>query len=245
VIGGRCGRRAEVVEEGSEEETQEKPLEKKETVSEEKPLIEEEKVTDLTSAPAASATETPEASESSWTEEASNTPPDNTVTISLSKKLFWLFLFLLIGGVVVGGFFFYKSRVGGEPTTGNKETPTSAPSAEATATPTPSEEVKLDSLKVSLLNGSGITGEAAKIQALLEEAGFADFETGNADNYNYTITEVRLKKGASDAAFDAIKEALDEYNVVKQEEALDEVSDFDLEIIIGTKKAASTPTPSQ
>lgn len=234
--------RAEVVEEGAEEE-------KKEEMSgapEEKGPAEEEKVTDLTGVGSTGSSETPKPSESSWVEENSTPPPpDNSVTISLSKKLFWLFLFLLIAGLVVGGFFYYRSRVGGEPGSGSSETPTSAPTAEATSTPTPAEEVKLDSLKVSILNGAGIPGEAGKVQALLEEAGFADFETGNADNYNYTVTEVRLKGGVSTKAFDAIKEALDEYNVVNQEEVLEEDSEFDLEIIVGTKEAASTPTPSQ
>lgn len=249
--------RAEVVEEGVEKKSEEK--EKEETIqtpvteTSEKPKDEEEKVADLTNEETSAAGETPETLEtaetpaSSWTEETSSstTPSDNTVTISLSKKFFWLFLFLLIGGLVVGGFFYYKSKVGGESAGGVTETsqPTSAP--EATVTPTPSEEFKLDELKVNILNGSGIPGEAGKVQALLEEAGFADFKAGNADNYSYTITEVSLKEGVSGAAFDAVKEALDEYNVVKQEDTLAEDSEFDVEIIVGTKKAATSPTPTQ
>ena len=240
--------RAEVVEEGAEDKTEEKQKEETQEEAapetEEKPKEEEEKVTDLTAEPVSEAKDVPETPSSSWTEETSSTPPPgNTVTISLSKKLFWLFLFLLVGALVVGGFFYYKAKVG-EESTATTQTP-QATTPEATATPTPAEEVKLDTLKVNILNGSGIPGEAGKIQALLEEAGFADFETGNADNYNYTITEVTLKKGVSSAAFDAVKEALDEYNVVKQEDTLDEDSKFDVEIVTGTKKAATSPTPSQ
>ncbi|KKU08879.1 MAG: Transcriptional regulator [Candidatus Woesebacteria bacterium GW2011_GWB1_45_5] len=241
--------RAEVVEEGVEDKTEEKEKEETQetptTQTEEKPKEEEEKVTDLTAEPVSEASDVPETPSSSWAEETTSTPPsDNTVTISLSKKLFWLFLFLIVGALVVGGFFYYKSKVGEDPT-GTTESPQATTSPEATATPTPAEEVKLDSLKVNILNGSGIPGEAGKVQALLEEAGFAEFETGNADNYNYTITEVTLKKGVSSAAFDAVKEALDEYNVVKQEDTLDEDSESDVEIVTGTKKAATSPTPSQ
>jgi len=242
--------RAEVVEEGVEDKTEEKQKDETQETpgsqTEEKPKEKQEEVADLTNETASTVGETPEAPASSWTEESSSTPPsDNTVKISLSKKLFWLFLFLIVGGLLVGGFFYYKSKVGGEPTSGTTGTlqVTSAP--EATATPAPSEETKLDGLKVNILNGSGIPGEAGKVQALLEEAGFADFKTGNAGNYNYTITEVTLKKGVSSAAFDAVKEALDEYNVVKQEDTLDEDSDFDVEIIVGTKEAAASPAPSQ
>jgi hypothetical protein len=243
--------RAEVVEEGAQEEPEKKEKEKEEasptSLVEEKPKQEEEeKVTDLTGVGVSEATETPETPATSWTEETSpQTPPEKTVTISLSKKLLWLFIFLVIGGLVVGGFFYYKSRVGEEPSGGGAQTPEATTAPEATATPAPAEEVKLDTLKVSILNGSGIPGEAGKVQALLEEAGFADFETGNADSYDYTITEVTLKEGVLTAAFDAVKEALDEYNVVKQEGTLEEDSEFDLEIIVGTKQAATSPTPSQ
>jgi len=241
--------RAEVVEEGVEDKTEEKQKEEtqKEAAPEtqEKPREEEEKVTDLTAEPVSEASDVQETPSSSWTEETSSTPPPgNTVTISLSKKLFWLFLFLLVGALVVGGFFYYKSKVGEDPA-GGTQTPQATTSPEETVTPAPAEEVKLDSLKVNILNGSGIPGEAGKVQALLEEGGFADFETGNAENYNYTITEVTLKKGVSSAAFDAVKEALDEYNVVKQEDSLDEDSEFDVEIVTGTRKAATSPTPSQ
>ncbi|OGM02386.1 hypothetical protein A2115_02890 [Candidatus Woesebacteria bacterium GWA1_41_8] len=242
--------RAEVVEEGAEEEkkeeekTDEAPS-AKESTADEKSEDNEEKVTDLTAETPSESTETPQVPESPWVEETSSPPQsDGTVTISLSKKLFWLFLFLIIAGLVVGGFFFYKSRVA-EKSGGTAKTPSSTPAPQATATPTPSEEVKLDSLKVNILNGSGIPGEAGKVQDFLEEAGFKDFKTGNADNYNYTITEVSLKEGVPDAVFDAVKEALGEYNVVKQEGFLDKDSEFDVEIIVGAKSAAATPSPSQ
>jgi len=261
--------RAEVVEEGAEEEKaakEEKPAFEKSTGEEETPKEESsfapagseamedkkvaedetDKTTDLSGSTPEETTETPQTSESSWTEESSTTPTsDNTVTISLSKKLFWLFIFLIVAGLVIGGFFYYKSKVaGGSPFGGTAKAPTSTPALQPTATPTPSEEVKLDSYKVNIMNGAGIPGEAGKVQALLEKSGFKDFNTGNADNYNYTVTEVTLKKGVPEAVFNAIKEALGEYNVVNQEETLSEDSDFDVEIIIGTKQAAATPTPS-
>jgi hypothetical protein len=239
-----------VVEEGAEEKAEEEKKEEKPLtpVQEEsaKPKEEEEKVTDLTTELPSETSEAPETPSTSWTEETSSQPPsENTVTISLSKKLFWLFVFLVIGGLVVGGFFYYKSKVGSQPKEDTSRAPQATSTPEATSTPTPAEEVKLDSLKVNILNGSGIPGEAGKVQALLEEGGFADFETGNAESYDYTITEVTLKEGVSSAAFDAVKEALEEYNVVKQEDALDQDSEFDVEIIVGTKKTATTPAPSQ
>jgi len=231
-------------EKKEEEKTDEAPS-AKESTADEKSEDNEEKVTDLTAETPSESTETPQVPESPWVEETSSPPQsDGTVTISLSKKLFWLFLFLIIAGLVVGGFFFYKSRVA-EKSGGTAKTPSSTPAPQATATPTPSEEVKLDSLKVNILNGSGIPGEAGKVQDFLEEAGFKDFKTGNADNYNYTITEVSLKEGVPDAVFDAVKEALGEYNVVKQEGFLDKDSEFDVEIIVGAKSAAATPSPSQ
>src|SRR3990170_2675962 len=131
--------RAEVVEEGGEDKTEEKEESQEIPAPQtsEKPKGEEEKVTDLTQEAPSAESETPEKQASSWTEETTSSPaPDNTVTISLSKKLFWLFLFLIVGALVVGGFFYYKSKVGKEPTSGT-ETPQATSAPEATATPTP------------------------------------------------------------------------------------------------------------
>ena len=50
--------------------------------------------------------------------------------------------------------------------------------------------VKPAQVQVEVLNGSGVEGLAAKAAALLEREGFAVVRTGNADHFNYTVTEV-------------------------------------------------------
>lgn len=57
---------------------------------------------------------------------------------------------------------------------------------EETPTPTPEEE-ELDrsSLSVQVLNGSGISGAAGELAGILEDLGYTDVTTGNADEFEY------------------------------------------------------------
>ena len=70
----------------------------------------------------------------------------------------------------------------------------SAPAAPSTPTVSPS------SVRVQVLNGSGISGLAAKAAAALTSAGYTVVGTGNADSSKYTQTQVRYGSGASAAA---------------------------------------------
>jgi len=147
-----------------------------------------------------------------------------------------LLLFVLgfvLGGLIVGGFFWYKNGV--TETATETPTPTPTPVAlEETPTPTP-EAVDVSELKVNILNGSGTAGQAGTVQALLEGVDFADFETGNAATYDFTKTEVALKEGLDASIYDTIKEALTDYQV-KQADDLDEDSDYDIVVTVGSSK---------
>ena len=90
---------------------------------------------------------------------------------------------------------------------------------------------------VSILNGSGVPGEAGAIEELLTDAGFTEFETGNADSYDYLETEVSAKEDTPVVVYTAIEEALsDTYEVSKSESSLSEDSSFDVIVIVGAKK---------
>src|SRR3989344_3619400 len=58
--------------------------------------------------------------------------------------------------------------------------PTQAP----TATPTPVEFDRA-SLSVQVLNGSGVSGEAGRMETYLSDLGYENTEIGNADNSDY------------------------------------------------------------
>ena len=86
-------------------------------------------------------------------------------------------------------------------------TPTSipSPSGPPTVTPTPTvNPVDKDSgldrsqLTVTVQNGSGIAGVAAKAVSVLKNLGYDVVGSGNADNFNYTNAKIQVKSGKSD-----------------------------------------------
>ena len=126
------------------------------------------------------------------------------------SKLKILVIILVVGvilGIIAGGFYYYRSRVS-KKVVGPLPTPTPVSS---TPTPTPSEvieELDLSEYSVSLLNGSGVPGEAGNAEELLSELEFADIKTGNAESYDYEQTEVSLKKNLPQGVYSKIEAAL-------------------------------------
>ena len=245
--------RAEVVEEGVEEEAASaKSLEGEEAPGPEGLEARREKPKEET--PDAVSVEEPARAEETLGEVK---PAEETSSVDLTmsseegsqgkgKKVFIIvFVLVLIAGIVAGGLFYYKSKVAvTKDESGSSET-VATPTLGSQTTPTPSEEVKLSDYSVQILNGSGIPGEAGKVVDLLKKEGFSDLKTGNADSYSYTISEISLKKDTPEAVFAAVKKAMVGYKIVRQEEALDAKGDFDIKIVVGATKANASPTPSQ
>lgn len=113
----------------------------------------------------------------------------------------------------------------------SKPTPTPTQAPTPTATPTP---VAVDRSKVTLqvLNGSGERGAAAAVADPLEEKGYPDIDTGNADNYDYEGTTIQI----ADDNDDLKATLLMDLNLKESEvtfEDLPEDSDYDAIIIVG------------
>ncbi len=73
----------------------------------------------------------------------------------------------------------------------------------ATAAPTttpPVDPVALQAVRVLILNGSGVAGEASRFAAQLRAAGFTRVETGNADGFTYRGLIIRHHPGQRAAA---------------------------------------------
>ncbi len=68
--------------------------------------------------------------------------------------------------------------------------------------------VDKQSFEITVRNGSGITGGASQVKAVLEQAGFTVAETGNADSYVYNETLVIYKDKAQSQAASAVVDAL-------------------------------------
>lgn len=147
--------------------------------------------------------------------------------------LFLVFLFgLVIGAGLIGGVFYYKMKMEGFPKTASvKETPKVEEKREE-PTPTPkASEVNLAELKVLILNGSGIKGEAKRVEDLIKKEGFEKTETGNADSYNYTDTVVYLKDNIDESVYEKLGKTLSDLSLKK--EVLEKESPYDIKIIIG------------
>src|SRR3989338_10330237 len=110
------------------------------------------------------------------------------------------------------------------PTAGPKE-------SEPTVAPTPN--FKKEELKIKILNGSGTVGKATEVKDILKEAGYVDILTGNADNFDYTVTEIQIKKDKK-AAFELLKNDLKKNISLKTPTILDEDDAADVILIIGT-----------
>lgn len=119
-------------------------------------------------------------------------------------------------------------------------TPTPAPEPTRAPTPTPSAVNKSD-ISINVLNGSGITGAAAKLETSLDSEGYNVVSRGNADNSDYTDTIIQAKDTVSDDYLDALSEFLSKtYSVSPEiETASGSADDADVTIIIGSKASAS------
>jgi hypothetical protein len=111
-----------------------------------------------------------------------------------------------------------------------------------TPLPTEAPAVKKDTLKIRVLNGTGIVGEAGKLESVLKGMGYGSIVTGNADNYNYVTTKVSFSKTFPKSYRQEITEKLSSiYSSVAEDEL--ELGGFDAVIIVG-KKGKTSPTPT-
>lgn len=124
----------------------------------------------------------------------------------------------------------FMSNFGAQPT----------PTLEPTEEPTPTEApVDLEAYTIKVLNGSGITGEAAKTKTALIDAGFKVGTTGNADNSDYTQTVISVKKSVPEGYVKQLKEQLEKsYSVEPSVETLsDNPEGIDVVVTIGSMGA--------
>ncbi|MFN4212347.1 MAG: LytR C-terminal domain-containing protein [Microgenomates group bacterium] len=109
-------------------------------------------------------------------------------------------------------------------------TPTPTVTPTATATPTPS--FKKEELKIKVLNGSGVRGKAGQVKEILKDKGYGEVLTDNADNFDYKVTQINVKKDKTQAA-SFIQNDLKDYTPAPKIGELSEKEIADVVIIIG------------
>jgi LytR cell envelope-related transcriptional attenuator len=144
----------------------------------------------------------------------SSTPPQSAFTIqgnetpvpevtTEGKKRFGLYFIIIailafvlgLGAITAANYFgLIKLSIPhmGIPFIGAKPTPTLVPTTAPTAMPTEAQ-VNLSAYTISVLNGSTVAGKAADTKASLTADGYKVTTVGNADNSNYTKTEIAAK----------------------------------------------------
>lgn len=148
-----------------------------------------------------------------------------------SNILIKTIVFILIICILIVLFLIFSSKNLFSP---NKNQLDSLVSATPTISLTPSPTVSLNSLKIKVLNGSGITGEAAKVTDLLAKNKFNVSKTSNASNYDFVTTEIQVKKSVELSVTDLlIKSFENEYTSTISATKLDDSNEFDIIITTG------------
>ena len=142
-------------------------------------------------------------------------------------------LAVIIGAVIIAGLF-----VGGLLVSNRSlpfmSSPTPVPTPTTTPTPTPTPTpLDLSQFSLQVLNGTGTPGQAGEVQDLLEEVGFEDVDTGNADSYDYQLTQVQLHPQTPSQLYQAIQDSLGEDFSATLSSQLEEDSEFDAIVITG------------
>ncbi|MFC1625671.1 LytR C-terminal domain-containing protein [Patescibacteria group bacterium] len=141
---------------------------------------------------------------------------------------------VLLLGALLGGIVVYQKGI-------NKISFNATPTPVATyipeAIPTATAEAKVDLTKYSIkiLNGSGKSGEAGKVQTILEDDGFKVSDVANASSYDYTSTEIQAKSDVDENFITKLTETLSEkYTLEEKTSTLSATSKDDIIVTVGS-----------
>jgi hypothetical protein len=166
--------------------------------------------------------------------ESSSKPTKVKVLVMISIIFFLLGVLFFIKGNPFG-----KKDVGTDipsPTLGPSPTTLLEPSPTQVVSDEQERQIDFSLVSIQIQNGTGREGSADEVRSLLEEIGFTDFETGNANSFDYQETEIKIKEGTSQEVVGEIVKTLEEtLDVIVGEEFLDSSSEYDVVIVVGQK----------
>ena len=117
----------------------------------------------------------------------------------------------------------------------SKNTPTPVPSPTPEApTPTTAPAIDRTTVRIKVLNGSGIPGKASDVKEFLNTKGYEEILTGNADAFDYETTVVQIKKENNSELQKLISQDIASQVPKPTFEALDEDEASDIVIVVGT-----------
>jgi hypothetical protein len=160
--------------------------------------------------------------------EEETTVPENSQKKNFMWPILSIFIIILI---LLIGIFAYKQGVFNKKEV-NVVTLTPTP----VVTVEPTKTVDLTKYEIEILNGSGVSGEASKQKAALEEKGFTISSIGNADNSDYTDTIIKAKADVEKDFIAKLKDTLNSSFTVGETQSLPDDSSVPVVVIIGTAK---------
>ena len=161
---------------------------------------------------------------------------------SLNFNIFWIILpGIMLLGLLMGGIVAYYSGLNklksSEEATTKNTTPQPTITAESSPSASPAAKIDLTKYKIKILNGSGIKGEAGKVQALLEKAGFTIESTGNASKYDYTKTIIQAKEGVDKTFLGQLEKDLSTIYKLDKSTVLKDSETSSIIVIVGASKS--------
>lgn len=161
---------------------------------------------------------------------------------STNFNIFWIILpGIMLLGLLMGGIIAYFSGINklnsSEASATKKPTPQPIITIEPSPAVSPVSKIDLTKYKVKVLNGSGIKGEAGKVQALLEKAGFTIESTGNAGRYDYTNTVIQTKEAVDKAFIDQLEKDLSKTYKLDKSVILKDTEASSVIVIVGSSKS--------
>lgn len=150
--------------------------------------------------------------------------PKKEVFLFITSFVVSFLLFVLIskfgGNIKIPDFLTKKNNV--------VVTPTIIPPS-----PTPTPNFNKEEVKIKILNGSGVKGKATEIKEILRKKGYVEILTDNADNFDYTVTEIQVKSDKKQLA-DMVKADLKNYVSSPKITILDDKEASDLVLIFAS-----------
>lgn len=154
-----------------------------------------------------------------------------------NAKWLWLLIILIIVGALI--FAFVRGIGPFAALKKEKAVESSTPTTTLGASPSPeaTSSTKLDKsqVKVRVLNGSGRAGVASSAKDYLESKGYKVKEVGNAANFDFEKTVIRLKDSFKKFQEILFADLSDKYSVKISDKSLEATDSADIEIIVGSK----------
>ncbi len=159
---------------------------------------------------------------------------------------------IFLGGGGVGAWYLLQEPDATEEATDNAEL-TTPEFQEPTEKPTPTiKSVNKEEVKIQVLNGTGVPGEAGLLKGKLEGLGYIEIVAENAQEQDYSKTQATFSKSLSKDVVDEVTEELEDVYKEVTTKTSSTLEEFDIEIITGIRKdfipsptkAPATPTPT-